>query len=81
MKLDDGIDKEELKGLTTPVINYAHFGALAFQMAAIIALAVWGGRWLDRVFGWKFPLFTILLVVVALAGVIWSVYRSLKKDA
>jgi hypothetical protein len=79
MKIDDGIDKEELKEITTPAKSYARYGALAFQMAAVIALAVWGGRWLDGLVGWKFPLFTIVLLLAALTGVIWSVYRSLSK--
>lgn len=79
MKIDDGIDKDELEEITTPARNYARFGALAFQMAAVIVLFVLAGRWLDGRIGWKFPLFTILLLLVALSGVIWSVYRSLKK--
>lgn len=78
MKIDDGIDKDELKEITTPAKSYARYGSLAFQMAAVIALAVWGGRWLDGLVGWKFPLFTIVLLLAALAGVIWSLYRSLR---
>ena len=78
MKIDDGIDKDELKEVTTPANNYARYSGLAFQMAAIIGLSVWGGRWLDGLTGWKFPLFTIVLLLGALSGAIWSVYRSLK---
>lgn len=79
MKIDDGINKEELEEITAPVRTYARYGALAFQMAAMIALAVLGGRWLDGLIGWKFPVFTIVLLLAVLSGVIWSVYRSLKK--
>lgn len=79
MRIDDGIDKDEIEEITTTSKNYARYGALAFQMAAIIGLTVWGGLWLDGLVGWKFPVFTIVLVLAALMGVIWSVYRSLQK--
>ncbi len=79
MRIDDGIDKDELNEITTPAKSYARYGGLAFQMAAVVALSVWGGRWLDGLVGWKFPLFTIVLLLAALTGAIWSVYRSLKK--
>ena len=79
MKVDDGIDKDELEEVTRPAKNYARYGGLAFQMAAVIALSVWGGQWLDGLLGWKFPLFTILLLLTGLTGVIWSIYRSVRK--
>jgi hypothetical protein len=79
MKIDDGIDKEELKEVSGPAKSYARFGALGFQMAAVIALAVWGGRWLDKTIGWKFPLFTLVLMLGALAGVVWSVVRETRR--
>lgn len=79
MKIDDGIDKDELEEITGPAKNYARYGALAFQMAAVIALSVLGGQWLDNTIGWKFPVFTILLMLSGLAGVIWSIYRSVRK--
>ncbi len=79
MKIDDGIDKDELEEVTGPAKSYARYGSLAFQMAAVIALAVWGGQWLDGLLGWRFPAFTILFLLAGLVGVIWSVYRSVKK--
>ena len=60
MKLDDGIDKEELEEVTGPAKSYARYGALGIQMVAFLAVGVIGGRWLDGKLAWKFPLFTLL---------------------
>lgn len=55
--------------------DYARYSSLAFQMLAIILLAVFGGIRLDKWLAWKFPLFT---VIGALAGVGMSIYFAVK---
>jgi F0F1-type ATP synthase assembly protein I len=55
--------------------NYARYSGLAFQMAAIILIGVFGGLKLDRWTGWKFPLFT---VVFSLLSVFAAIYVAVK---
>lgn len=55
--------------------DYARYSSLAFQMLAIILLAVFGGLKLDRWMSLKFPLFTL---IGALLGVGMALYFALK---
>jgi F0F1-type ATP synthase assembly protein I len=45
--------------------NYAKYSSLAFQMIAIILIGVFGGIKLDQWLNLKFPLFTVVLSLVA----------------
>lgn len=49
------------KGLS----NYAKYSSLAFQMVAIILLGVFGGIKLDDWLDLKFPVFTVVLSLLA----------------
>ena len=58
-----------------PPNRYFRYTNLAFQMAVIIGLAVWGGQKLDNHYGNKTPWFTIVL---SLTGIFASLYIVLK---
>ena len=79
MKLDDGIDKEELEEVTGPAKSYARYGALGIQMEAFLAVGVIGGRWLDGKLAWKFPLFTLLGVAFGLVGSLWFLFKEAQR--
>lgn len=79
MKLEDGIDKEELAEVTGPAKSYARFGALGIQMVAFLAVGVLGGRWLDGRVAMKFPLFTLIGVFFGLAGALWFLFKEATK--
>jgi len=55
--------------------NYAKYSGLAFQMGAIIGVAVWGGIKLDELAGTNNRVFTIIL---SLLGVFAALYLILK---
>jgi F0F1-type ATP synthase assembly protein I len=55
--------------------NYAKYSSMAFQMVAIIVIAVYGGIKLDQWLHMKFPVFT---VVLSLAGTSLAIYYSIK---
>ncbi|WP_262482280.1 AtpZ/AtpI family protein [Catalinimonas alkaloidigena] len=55
------------------------YSGLAFQMIAVIGLAVWGGMRLDAHFAFAFPWFTVVLSVLGFVGAILGVIRSLPK--
>jgi len=79
MKLDDGIDKEELEEITGPAKSYARYGALGIQMVAFLAVGVLGGRWLDSKVDPEFPLFTLIGVLFGLAGALWFLFKEATK--
>lgn len=55
--------------------SYARYSSLAFQMLFIILAGVFGGIKLDEWLQWKFPLFTVILSLLA---VILSIYYAVK---
>lgn len=54
------------------ILKYA---GMAFQMAAIMTIAVFGGKYLDRYFIVSFPFFTLVFV---LFGTFAAIYLPLK---
>ena len=55
--------------------DYGRYSSLAFQMIAIILVGVFGGIKLDQVVRWEFPVFTLVLTILA---VIMSMYYAVK---
>ncbi len=76
MKIDDGIDKDELREITGPAKSYARFGALGVQMMAAIVLFLLGGRWLDGWLGLGTPWFTVLGVFLGITGALWFLFKE-----
>ncbi len=50
---------------------------LSTQLLVTIGLAVWGGIELDKIVPMKFPLFLILLPILALVVSFWNLMRTL----
>ncbi len=59
--------------------NSARYASLASQWMILLLLAVWGGRKLDGWTAWKFPLFTIILPLLALCLSLWLLIKELNK--
>lgn len=55
--------------------NFAKYSAIAFQMIGIILITTWGGVKLDKLTGFKTPIFTIIL---SLLGVFVAIYVAIK---
>ncbi len=55
--------------------DFARYSGMAFQMIGIILVTTWGGVKLDKLTGWKTPVFTIVL---SLFGVFAALYITLK---
>jgi hypothetical protein len=53
------------------------YSGLAFQMIAVMVLAVWGGMKLDRHFESKNHLFTIFLLIFAVVASMYFTIRGL----
>ena len=67
--------KKEKKALNA----YARYSSIAFQMLAIILAGVFGGRELDKWVEWEFPVFTLLLTILAVFLAIYTVIKDLLK--
>lgn len=48
--------------------SYLRFTGLGFTMIGIILVFCFAGYWLDGVIGWKYPVLTIVLSMVGIAG-------------
>ena len=63
-----------------PLTNYARYSAMGFQMIAIIIAGTYGGMQLDKKLQWsKFPVFTIVLSLLSVAGAVYFVVKDLLK--
>lgn len=56
--------------------NYLRYSGLGLQMAGVILLSVLGGRWLDGLLAWKFPLFTLLGALLGVAGAMVFLFKE-----
>jgi ATP synthase protein I len=65
----------ENKGLQ----DFAKYSGMAFQMMAVIFLATWGGRELDKLAKFDTPVFTIILSILGVFGAIYSVLKDFIK--
>jgi ATP synthase protein I len=55
--------------------DFGRYSGIAFQMIGIILVTVWGGVKLDKLTGWRTPVFTIIL---SLLGVFTAIYIAVK---
>lgn len=65
------------KRKNNPLGFYAKYSALAFEMIIIILAGAFGGRELDKVVKWNFPVFTLTLTLLGAVGAILYGARDL----
>ena len=76
MPQQESSEKKNPKNLQNKGIkDFARYSGMAFQMAGIILVTVWGGVQLDKLTGWHTPVFTICL---SLLGVFGAIYTAVK---
>lgn len=59
--------------------NAAMLSGIAFEMGAIIFLAVKGGKWLDIHYEMEKNIFTVIATLLGVAISIWVVLQQLKR--
>ncbi|WP_205195162.1 AtpZ/AtpI family protein [Chitinophaga sp. Cy-1792] len=64
------------KNSYSSIVRYA---GLAFQMMAILGLAVFAGYKLDQKIGWRFPLFLVIFSLLGLAILLWQIIKDTRK--
>jgi len=62
-----------------PINAYLKYSGLAFQLLASIGVFGWLGYKLDQFLSLKFPAFMLLFGLLAFAGMMYQVYRSLNQ--
>lgn len=60
-----------------PLIFYAKYSSLALQMGVIIVAGAFGGKELDKLVDWKFPVFTLVLTILAVIGAVFYGIREI----
>ncbi len=60
--------------------SYLKYSSLGLQLLAAIGVFGWLGYRLDRFLGIRFPAFMLLFGLVAFAGMMYQVYRSVNRD-
>lgn len=74
------MEAEKNDDIKPKVNNYVRYSSMVFQMAAVIALGVWGGRKLDQYMELKFPAFTLIFLFIAIfGGMYWTLKDLIKK--
>ncbi|MFZ4455435.1 MAG: AtpZ/AtpI family protein [Bacteroidales bacterium] len=71
--------KEGIEEKKQSLNAYARFSGLILQMAAMVLLGAWGGQKLDKFLLNKFPLFTVLLILLMAFGALWLLFRTILK--
>lgn len=60
-----------------PALKYA---GMAMQMAIMIGIGIFAGKWLDNYFQTDKPYFTIFLAIFFLSAVLYSIIRDVSKS-
>ena len=69
-----------MKKVRTGYNNYLRYSALGLQMGGIILAGVFGGRWLDKLLHWEFPVFTLALSLLSIAGAMVFLFAETKPE-
>lgn len=61
------------------VNNYVKFSGIALQMGIVITIAALGGDWLDEKQENEFPIWTLVLTLVAIFGSLYQIISAVIK--
>lgn len=56
--------------------SYLRFTGLGLTMALVIGVFCFGGWWLDEQVRWKYPLFTVVLSLLGIAGAMLYLFKE-----
>ena len=73
--------EKESESREHPLKFYAKYSALGFQMLAIILVGAFGGRALDSKLDWGFPVFTVVLTILAVVmSIVYGIREFFRQD-
>lgn len=70
-------NKSEKKPKKLP--DYAKYSGMGLQMLVIMLAGVFGGKYLDKLVAPPFPVFTLFLTLLGVAGAIWYFIKDFLK--
>ena len=73
------MEQQESKKEKKALKAYARYSSIAFQMLVIILAGAFGGRELDKWVEWQFPVFTLILSILAVVLAIYTVIKDFIK--
>jgi F0F1-type ATP synthase assembly protein I len=65
---------------SSPTDSYLKYSSLALQLLATIGLFGWLGHKLDQYLNLQFPVFLLTFGLIAFAGMLYQIYRSIDKS-
>jgi ATP synthase protein I len=79
-KFTDLSMNDPTEGKSQKFNQYLKYSGIAFQMAGVVLLGLFAGRWLDGIFSMSKPVFTMLLILLFFGGFMFKLYKELNKD-
>ena len=73
------MEQQDSKKKKKALKAYARYSSIAFQMLVIILAGAFGGRELDKWVDWQFPVFTLVLSILAVILAIYTVIKDFIK--
>jgi F0F1-type ATP synthase assembly protein I len=70
------MNKEKSHNPKKQLDQFVKYSSLAFEMAAIMGIGVFAGHQIDQWLALKFPIFTLILMILAVVGAIYHVIRK-----
>ncbi|MFZ1749973.1 MAG: AtpZ/AtpI family protein [Saprospiraceae bacterium] len=62
------------------VNSYLKYSGLAFQLAAVVFIGIFAGKWLDKTLNMSKPIFTMSLVLILFSGYMYKLYIELNRN-
>lgn len=59
--------------------GYLRYAGLGFTMLGIVLAFTFGGWWLDKQLHWRFPVFTLTLSLLGVAGALLHLFKETKR--
>ena len=72
--------KSDLKPQQKKSNAYLRYSGLAFQLAALVLVAFYSGRWIDGALHLSIPIFTMGLIILLFSIFMYKLYMDLNKD-
>ncbi len=71
--------KKQKPKTKTRLNNWAKYSGLSIQMVIIILVGFFGGLKLDEFLQWKYPIFTVVLSLLAIFAALWFAIKDFLK--
>ena len=61
--------------------SYLKYSGLAIQLLVTIAVCGWVGHKADQYFGYKYPVFMLILGFLGFAGIMYQIYKAVNRPS